>query len=53
MEDVDGDGDLDMLFHFEPQELNLTASSNEAMLTGKTTAGTPIYGTDTVNIVPQ
>jgi Tol biopolymer transport system component len=53
MEDVDGDGDLDMLFHFKTQELNLTADSTEATLTGETYAGVSIQGTDTVNIVPK
>lgn len=52
-EDVDSDGDLDMLFHFKMQDLNLTGASTEATLTGKTTDGTPIKGTDTVNIVPN
>jgi len=53
MEDVDGDGDMDMLFHFDTQALNLDASSTEATLTGNTTDGTPIQGTDTVNTVPK
>lgn len=53
MEDVDGDGDLDMLFHFKTQKLVLDGDSIEATLTGKTYSGTPIEGTDTVNIVPK
>jgi len=54
MEDVDGDTDMDMLFHFKTQELDdLTTSSTEATLTGETTDETPIEGTDTVNIVPK
>ncbi len=53
LEDVDGDGDLDMLFHFKTQELNLDEDSTEATLTGETNDGTPIQGTDTVNIVPK
>jgi hypothetical protein len=52
MEDVDGDGDMDLLFHFKTQELNLTETSTEATLTGSTFGGQPIEGTDTVNIVP-
>ena len=52
MEDVDRDGNLDMLFHFYTQDLNLTNESTEATLTGETSDGTPIKGTDTVNIVP-
>jgi len=51
--DVDRDGDMDMLFHFRTQDLNLKPTSTEATLTGSTTAGGPIKGTDTVNIVPK
>ncbi|MCK4314258.1 MAG: hypothetical protein KAX24_00670 [Anaerolineae bacterium] len=53
IEDVDGDGDVDLLFHFKTQELNLTGDSTEATLTGSTYAGQAIQGTDTVNIVPK
>jgi hypothetical protein len=53
MEDVDDDGDMDMLFHFKTQELNLDENSTEATLTGDTTDGKQILGTDTVNIVPK
>ena len=53
MKDVDDDGDRDMLFHLKTQELNLDETSTEAILTGETTDGTPIKGTDTVNIVPK
>jgi len=54
--DVDGDGDLDRLFHFDTQELfknDLNEDSTEATLTGKTKDGIVISGTDTVRIVPQ
>jgi len=53
MEDVDYDGDMDMLLHFKTQDLNLNQDSAEATLTGETMGGTPIEGTDTVNIVPK
>jgi hypothetical protein len=53
MEDVDGDGDEDLLFHFKTQELDLDVTSTEATLTGATFGGQPIQGTDTVNIVPK
>jgi len=52
IEDVDADGDLDMLFHFKMQELNLDETSSEATLTGTTDDGISIKGTDSVNIVP-
>lgn len=51
--DVDDDGDLDMLFHFKTQELELDENSTEATLMGKTLNGDDIEGTDEVRIVPQ
>lgn len=52
-EDVDGDRDLVLLFHFKMQELSLTNDSTTATLTGTTYGGQAIEGTDTVNIVPK
>ena len=52
-EDVDGDGDLDRLFHFRTQDLVLDADSTEASLLGTTYDGSNIVGIDSVNIVPQ
>ena len=49
--DVDGDLDLDMLFHFKTEDLDIDADSIEAMLTGATLDETPIEGTDSVKIV--
>jgi hypothetical protein len=51
-EDVDYDGDLDLVFHFKTQELNLDEYSTEATLSGQTFGGMPFEGTDTVNTVP-
>jgi hypothetical protein len=53
MEDVDGDRDIDLLFHFKTRELQLDAKSSEATLTGETLDGVQIEGTDMVNIVPK
>lgn len=53
LENVDGDGYMDLLFHFKTQELNLDQDSTEATLTGITYDGRIIAGTDTVNIVPK
>jgi hypothetical protein len=51
-EDVDGDGDLDLVLHFEIQGLNLTAKSTAAKLTGRTLDGVYwIEGMDSVKIV--
>jgi hypothetical protein len=52
VEDVDEDGDLDMLFHFRTQDLNLDKTSTEATLTGDTTSNEQITATDEVRIVP-
>lgn len=53
MEDVDNDGDHDMLLHFMTQELDLIKESTEATLEGETYDGIQIVGTDSVNIVPK
>lgn len=52
VEDVDYDGDLDLLFHFKTQELDLNEDSTEATLTGRTYEDDEITGTDDVRIVP-
>ena len=50
-EDVNLDGHVDLVFHFRTQDLQLTSSDTEATLTGETTGGVPITGTDSVRIV--
>ena len=50
--DVDYDGDKDLLFHFDVKKLQLTQSSLEASLTGKTYVGMSVKGTDKVKIIP-
>jgi hypothetical protein len=56
LEDVDGDGDLDLLLRFSTQEIReagaLTADSTLAELSGFTTEDAPWIGTDSVRIVP-
>ncbi len=52
-EDVDQDGDIDLLCHFKTQDLNLDENSTEATLTGNTYASQLVVGTDAVNIVPK
>lgn len=49
--DVDHDGDDDMMFHFKTWELDLDQDSTEATLTGQTTQGVLIEGSDEVRIV--
>jgi len=54
-EDVDGDGDEDLLLHFRIQELELDEGSTAATLMGETfswAGGMAIEGTDAVRIVP-
>lgn len=52
LEDVNGDGRLDLVVHFVTQGLLLTNASTSATLTGLTTNGRCISGSDSVNIVP-
>lgn len=56
MEDVDLDGDLDLIVHFNVQDLVkagvLTAASTELTLSAESYAGDAYEGTDSVRIVP-
>jgi len=57
MEDVDGDGDIDMILHFKTQDLDFSLLVDEggpyeyAYLTGETTDGIPFEGKDTVRLI--
>jgi hypothetical protein len=51
-EDVNGDGLMDLLVHIDTQALALAPGDVEAVLTGATYDGTPIRGSDAVQIVP-
>ena len=51
IKDANLDGFMDLVLHFKTQEVGLTSDSTEATLTGSTIDGTPIEGTDSVNIV--
>jgi methenyltetrahydromethanopterin cyclohydrolase len=54
LEDVDSDGDEDLVCHFPTQDLTeLDDDSTEATLEGQTTGGTPVSGTDSVRIVER
>jgi hypothetical protein len=51
VEDVNGDGFVDMVFHFNTQETGIQCGDIEATLTGETFGGRPITGSDTINTV--
>ncbi len=51
MEDVDADGDLDLVVQVV-NEIDWAENATEATLTGETWEGIPIQGTDSVRIVP-
>jgi hypothetical protein len=50
LEDVDGDGDQDMMLHFRFGDTGLDCGDTEAILTGETTDGDPIQGNDSVDL---
>lgn len=51
IEDVNGDVLPDLLLHFETRMLRLTLWSTEAVLEGRTLAGVPVRGVDSVRVV--
>ncbi len=51
LEDVNGDGLLDIVFHFNSQNLNLQVGDTSACLIGKTIGGQNLKGSDSVYIV--
>ena len=53
VEDVDSDGDLDLILHFKTQETGIIAGDTEATLTGALMDSSPFTGTDSVRTVPK
>jgi len=51
LEDVDGDGDLDMILHFKTQDTGIACGDTSAPLAGETFDGTPITGSHSINTV--
>jgi hypothetical protein len=52
-EDVDQDGDRDLIFHFRLGNTALTCVATQATLTGRTFDGAAIQGSDNVSMVSQ
>ena len=52
LQDVNGDGLVDLVVHVSTEALELTAGATRAFLEAKTFGGTPIIGSDWVRIVP-
>ncbi|UCD09617.1 MAG: lamin tail domain-containing protein [Dehalococcoidales bacterium] len=50
--DVDYDGDIDMILHFNTQELGLTEGTDVIVLSGQTLAGEYFEGSDSIVILP-
>ncbi|UCD63727.1 MAG: hypothetical protein JSW34_13460, partial [Candidatus Zixiibacteriota bacterium] len=53
LEDVDSDGDIDMVLHFRIQEAHIFASDTEACLEGQTMDGAHFVGCDSIRVVPK
>ena len=51
MEDVDGDGDLDVVYHFKTQETNIEYGHTEACLSGKLLDERSFEGCDSVRVL--
>ena len=52
LEDVDGDGDLDMILHFVTQYAGIACGNASASLTGETFSGMEFEGSDSIEPVP-
>jgi hypothetical protein len=52
LEDVDGDGDLDMMLHFDPATVGLTGTTTRLHLLADLLDRRQIEGSDIVRIVP-
>ena len=52
-EDIDNDGDTDLVLHFKTQETGIQDTDTQACLTGITLSGVPIQGCNSIQIVPK
>jgi len=53
LEDVDDDGDIDMILHFRTQDTGIALEDTEAVLTGETFEGRKIEGSDIVSAIER
>lgn len=53
LEDVNGDGFIDLLLHFKTQETQIHSGATEACVMGNTFDGTLIMGCDAIRTVPE
>jgi hypothetical protein len=51
LEDVDGDGDADIILHFKTQDTGIVCGDTSASLTGETSGGQVIEGSDSIKTV--
>jgi hypothetical protein len=51
LEDVDGDGDADLILHFNTQATGIQCGDISASLTGETFGGQAIVGSDSIKTV--
>ncbi len=51
IEDVDGDGNLDMVLHFRTQETGIACGQNWATLNGQTIGGQPFSAFDSIRVL--
>jgi hypothetical protein len=52
LEDVNGDGFLDMVVHVSTEALQINANDTDAIVGGSTVEGTPFRGKDSIRVVP-
>ena len=52
IEDVDGDGDADLVLHFRVRESGIQCGDTVATISGETFDGRPITGSDAIRTVP-
>ena len=50
IKDVDGDSDLDLVFHYDAQQTGIDLGDTQACLTGQTFGATSIEGCDSVKV---